>query len=80
MSKDGVKRFEEYIAAHPGMTEMQTRRVVAAFLDKFAIEDAIEEELDAPGWSEHDVDAMSEIYEDDMAAVAHMPGVTFIAP
>lgn len=80
MSKEGMKRFEEYIATHPDMTEMQTRRVIAAFLDKFAIDDAIEEELDAPGWTEADIDAMTEIYEEDMFAVARIPGVTFIAP
>lgn len=80
MSKEGMQRFEEYIAAHPGMTEMQIRRVIAAFLDKFAIEDAIEEELNAPGWTEDDVDTMTDIYEDDMTAVSRIPGVTFIAP
>ncbi|MEM6373415.1 MAG: hypothetical protein AAF727_11640 [Pseudomonadota bacterium] len=80
MSKEGMKRFEEYMKAHPGMTEMQKRRVIAAFLDKFAIEDAIEEELNAPGWSAHDIDVMTELYEEDMLAVARIPGVTFIAP
>ena len=80
MSKTGMTRFEEYLAAHPNMTEMQKRRVISAFLDKFAIEDAIEEEVNAPGWSEADIEAMTEIYEEDMFAVARIPGVTYIAP
>ena len=75
-----MTRFEEYLAAHPNMTEMQKRRVISAFLDKFAIEDAIEEEVNAPGWSEADIEAMTEIYEEDMFAVARIPGVTYIAP
>ena len=45
-----------------------------------AVSDAIEEELNAPGWSEADIDAMTEIYEEDMHHVARIPGVTFIAP
>ncbi len=80
MSRTGMTRFEEYLAAHPNMTEMQKRRVISAFLDKFAIEDAIEEEVNAPGWSEADIEAMTEIYEEDMFAVARIPGVTYIAP
>ena len=80
MSKEGMERFESYINDHPDMTEMQIRRVIAAFLDKFAVEDAIEEELDAPGWTDRDIDTLTEIYEDDMSAVARIPGVTFIAP
>ena len=80
MSKDGMRRFLSYLEAHPNMTEIQKRRVMSAFLDKFAIQDAIEEELNAPGWSEADIDAMTEIYEEDMHLVARIPGVTFIAP
>ena len=80
ISKDGMVQFQSYLKAHPNMTEIQKRRVMSAFLDKFAIEDAIEEELNAPGWSEADIDAMTEIYEEDMHLVARIPGVTFIAP
>ncbi|WP_299041092.1 hypothetical protein [uncultured Tateyamaria sp.] len=80
MSKEGMQRFRSYLKSHPMMTEMQKRRVIAAFLDKFAIEDEIEEELNAPGWTEDVIDAMTDIYEEDMERVARIPGVTFIAP
>lgn len=80
MSKEGMQRFRAYLKSHPTMTEMQKRRVISAFLDKFAIEDAIEEELNAPGWTEDDIDALTDIYEEDMHLVARIPGVTFIAP
>lgn len=80
MSKEGMQRFRTYLKSHPTMTEMQKRRVISAFLDKFAIEDAIEEELNAPGWSDADIDTLTDIYEEDMHAVARIPGVTFIAP
>ncbi len=80
MSKEGMQRFRTYLKAHPTMTEMQKRRVISAFLDKFAIEDEIEEELDAPGWTEADIDTITELYEEDLHVVSRIPGVTFLAP
>ncbi|WP_299657395.1 hypothetical protein [uncultured Tateyamaria sp.] len=80
MSKEGMQRFRAYLKSHPTMTEMQKRRVIAAFLDKFAIEEEIEEELNAPGWTDAVIDAMTEVYEEDMERVARIPGVTLITP
>ncbi|MEM6760478.1 MAG: hypothetical protein AAF601_13450 [Pseudomonadota bacterium] len=80
MSKEGMRRFRGYLHEHPNITEVQKRRVIAAFLDKFALEDAIEEELDAPGWTDDTVARITELYEEDIAAVARIPGVTVIEP
>ncbi|MEL6466910.1 MAG: hypothetical protein AAFQ58_18255 [Pseudomonadota bacterium] len=80
MSKEGMQRFRTYLKSHSDMTEIQKRRVMAAFLDKFAIEDAIEEELNAPGWSEEMIETMTDLYEADMARVAAIPGVTLLVP
>lgn len=80
MSKEGMQRFESYIASHPNMPEMQKRKVISVFLDKYAIEAEIEEELNAPGWSEAIIDNMTSIYEQDIAAIAGMSGVTFVTP
>ena len=44
MSKEGMQRFAAYLKSHPDMTEIQKRRVISAFLDKFALEEEIEEE------------------------------------
>ena len=80
MSNEGMQRFRTYLDSHPEMSEIQKRRVIAAFLDKFAIDDEIEEELDMPGWTEELVDAMTDIYDDDMATIQRIPGVTMITP
>lgn len=80
MSSQGFARYEDYLEKHPDMTEMQKRRVIAAFLDKFAIEDEVEEELDLPGWSEEFVDALSETYDEDVFLIERIPGVTLITP
>lgn len=80
MSESGMKRFETYLKSHPGMTETQKRRVIAAFLDKFAEEDAIEEELDLPGWTDDLVDELTTLYDEDCDAIQHIPGVHVITP
>lgn len=80
MTRDGMKRFRAYLAEHPTMTEIQKRRVMVAFLDKFAREDMIEEELDLPGWTVELVDALTETYDEDVYEIARIPGVNFIAP
>ncbi|THH38085.1 hypothetical protein E4Z66_00460 [Aliishimia ponticola] len=80
MSREGMQRFRAYLKSHPTMNEMQKRRVMAAFLDKFAIDEAIEEELDLPGWTEELVERMTTVYDDDMLEVQRIPGVTLIMP
>jgi hypothetical protein len=80
MTEAGMKRFMNYMDAHPGMTETQKRRVIAAFLDKFADESAIEEELDVPGWSDDLIARLSEIYDEDVDALQRWPGLTMIGP
>ncbi len=80
MSEQGTKRFEAYLEQHPDMTEVQQRRVITAFLDKFVLEDQIEEELDLPGWTDQLVDELTEIYDEDVFRIQRIPGVNLIAP
>ncbi len=80
MSKEGTKRFQAYLKKHPDMSEVQQRRVIAAFLDKFAMEDKIEEELDLPGWTDELVDELTDTYDEDVFRIQRIPGVQLIAP
>ncbi|QUJ77352.1 hypothetical protein KDD17_04950 [Sulfitobacter albidus] len=80
MSDEGMKRFRAYLKDHPVMTEHQKRRAIAAFLDKYAVEEAVEEELDMPGWTDELVDELTEIYDADMEAIAAIPGVRLLMP
>lgn len=80
MSRPGLRRMRGYLAQHPDTTEVQKRRVIAAFLDKYALDDAVEEELDLPGWTEDLVDQMTELYDEDVRQIQHIPGVQLIAP
>lgn len=80
MTREGMQRLRQYLGDHPEMTEMHRRRVFAAFLDKYAREDALEEEIDLPGWTDTLVEDVSEFYEEDVDLLARIPGVTLIAP
>ena len=80
MSKTGLTRMQSYLKAHPPQNSMQLRRIIAAFLDKFALEDALEEEIDLPGWDEAYVDQLTANYDADVALLGDIEGVTYITP
>ncbi len=80
MSPEGMNRFLNYMQQHPPQTESQKRRIIGAFLDKYAIEDEIEEEVDLPGMTPELVADLSAIYENDVATIAAMDAVHFIHP
>ena len=80
MSVEGMKRFRAYLKSRPNMNDIQKYRVISAFLDKFALQDAIEEELEAPGWTDELVEDMTAIYDDDVQRCARIPGVQMILP
>ncbi|MEL7204750.1 MAG: hypothetical protein AAGL19_11300 [Pseudomonadota bacterium] len=80
MSEGGMKRFLSYVDSHPGMTEVQKRRVIAAFMDKFVDDDAVEEEYELAEWTVDIVDQMTELYEEDVFNIPRVPGVTLITP
>ncbi|EEW25912.1 hypothetical protein [Rhodobacter ferrooxidans] len=80
MTEDGFRRMTGYLDSHAPQTVEQRRRIVSAFLDKFARPEQIDLELQMPGWTEDLVAAMTLQYEQDAAWIAQMPGVTFLAP
>jgi hypothetical protein len=79
-TQEGMERFRAYVDERPELTEVQVRRIMVAFLDKFAEPTKIEDEVDVPGWTDQLVEDLTEIYEEDMFELARLPGVTLIAP
>ena len=69
-----------YMEANPPGGVAQRRRIVSAFLDKFARPDAVDMAFDMPGWTPELVEAMTRQYEGDAAYIASLPGVRFLAP
>ena len=80
MTPAGHQRFVAYMQSRPGLSEAQKARVVAAFLDKFADEAMIEEELDVPEWDAGMIATLSALYDEDVAEIAEMDGVRLIQP
>lgn len=80
MEIDGMTRFRAYLEDRPDLTEVQVRRIMVAFLDKYADPAKVEHELDVPGWTGDLVDALTDLYEEDVFGIGRLPGVTLIAP
>ena len=80
MEAEGLKRLRTYLGTHPPQSEIQRRRIFAAFLDKYATDEEGLEVGDVPGWTAERVEAMTAEYEADIARLQAMPGVTFLAP
>jgi hypothetical protein len=80
MSPLGLDRFQAYMRQNPPKTEAQTRKVLVAFLEKFAIPEQIEEEVDFPNATPALVQELTNKYDEDVALIAGLPGVEFIKP
>ncbi|MDO6588209.1 hypothetical protein Q4543_22175 [Salipiger sp. 1_MG-2023] len=80
INPEGMRRFRAFLKENPSVNEAQKRRVMAAFFDKYALEEAVEEELDLPGWDAAYIDMLTELYDDDVRQIAGMAGVTLLVP
>lgn len=78
IAKEGIKRLRSYMGEHPPANEDQRRRILGAFLDKYALDDEVEEELDLPGWTPELVDHLTEVYDDDMIEIERIEGVRLV--
>ncbi len=74
----GLRRLQGWLADNPPLSLRHEGRIMAAFAEKYAREDALEEELDAPGWSQDLIERMSAQYERDLARIEAMPGLCLI--
>lgn len=80
MTEDGMQRMAAYMTSHPPQTISQRRRIVSAFLDKFARTEKLMTEIDIPDWTEDTIARLTETYERDLAYIATLPGVTLLTP
>jgi hypothetical protein len=80
MTPEGSTRLRTYLEQNPPADDARWRKIVSAFLGKFALPDQIETEIDLPGWTGDLVAAMTEDYDRDVARIATLPGVTLLRP
>ena len=58
----------------------ENKEGIAAFLEKVAEEEAIEEELDLAGWTDALVDELTALYDEDVVRISEMDDVTLLMP
>ncbi len=75
MSREGMQRFRAYFAANPTMTEAQKRKAMIVFLTKYAIDDALEDDIPLPAWPEEVFEYLTDAYEEDLDAIEGIEGV-----
>jgi hypothetical protein len=80
MSADGLKRMQAYLASHNVSTPDLRRKVLTAFLDKFALQDRINVDIEVPGWTADLVARMTTLYDEDVALIRATEGVRFLEP
>lgn len=78
MSPEGFDRMRAYLTANSPASILQRRRIVSAFLDKFALPDQVDMELDLPDWDEAMIEDLTDRYRHDIARIRTLAGVTFI--
>ena len=80
MAKEGIERMEAYLKANPPPTPRHEEKIALAFLDKYAVEDLLEEEVDLPDFDQAMVTDLTEAYEADVETIRTFPGVKLISP
>lgn len=78
MSPDGLARMVAYRDGHPPQSPAQRRRIVSAFLEKFALPEQVEQEINMRGWTEDLILRCSESYDNDVARLIAMPDIAMI--
>lgn len=77
---DKLRELQDRIAGSADMSIDDRRTMVEQALAAHAIAEKVEVETDLPGWTQDLIDQMSDDYDRDVAQVAGMPGVEFLAP
>ena len=77
---DGIQMIREEMAREQRLTIESRRRIFAAALQKHALPEQIETDIELPGWSQPLVDRITAAYDADIAEIAALPGIEFITP
>lgn len=80
MTDEGARRLGSRLTDHPPPNAQARRVIVTDFLNQFGRSEAIEMDLDIPGWTHATIDRLSDLYEDDIDRIAAMDGVHLISP
>ena len=80
LTDDGMIELRAALKSAPRLTIDSRRDIFSDVLGRHARPDAIEATITTPGWTQDRVDRMTAAYDEDVAEIAALPGVEFIAP
>ena len=78
MHREGMRKMRAQFEASPPQSEAERRHIVAEYLDQYVVPGRVEETIEIPGWTDRDTEIATEAYEEDIDAIADMPGVYVI--
>lgn len=76
----GAARLATFLERHPPRSAEAMRRILAAFLERFAAPRALTVEAALPGWDEALVDELTAAYDRDLEMIAGIEGVELLLP
>lgn len=80
LGDEGVARLRAALGDRDQMSVQQRRQLCAGILDEHAADEAFDQVIDLPGWTQQMVDEVTALYRADVAEIAGLPGVEFIFP
>ncbi|KGJ03508.1 hypothetical protein SAMN04487972_11820 [Paracoccus halophilus] len=80
MRPEGIHMIREALAREERLTTASRRRIFSEALEKHALPEEIDIEVNLPGWTQELVDRITAAYDRDVAEIAALPGIEFIAP
>lgn len=80
MEKEGMQRLKGYLKNNPPPTPQHELKIIMAFLKKYAMDDALDEDIDLPDFTHELVEQLTDSYDADVDLIRTMPGVNFIMP
>lgn len=80
ISAEGLHLLKSQIAAQPPQTDVARHNMIADIWEAHAIEGQVEDEIELPDLTPETVARMSQMYEDDLATITDIDGVTLMLP
>jgi hypothetical protein len=79
MNKEGYRRLRTYLINNPPHSDRARHKIISAFVEKYALPEAIELEIDIPELSAELIETITDAYESELDDIAAMDGVRFIS-
>ena len=80
LEDEGLRRLQSTLSEPPLPDIAGRRRMIGNLLGEFVRPEAVEAEFEMEGWTQALVDDLTARYDEDVARIERLPGVTFITP